>query len=133
MAAIEPNTLYQLLKHGYNWLSNLRRAKSARKQESVIALRRVITASRETAVYLRQYQESKKRIYKIERGLTLLWTELGFALDDLGLSKLAKRCQVTGKHWSDPAYYEEAFLEKADISLDRMERLAKELLLELEA
>jgi hypothetical protein len=130
---MEANTLYQLLKHGYNWLSNLSRAKAARKQESITALRRVITASRETAVYLRQYTEHKKRDYKVERSLTLLWTELGFALDDLGLTKLAKRCQVTGKHWSDPSYYQEDFLAKADISLDRMERLAKELLIELDA
>lgn len=128
MATIADNFLYQSIRHCSNWLVNLARARVQRKEESTNALRKVVTASRETAVYLRQMQETQKRVYKVERDLTVLWTDLGYALEDLGLSKLAKRCQVTGKHWSDPDYYEEAFLEKADVGLEKMERMAKDLL-----
>ena len=131
MDAISSKTLYELFKHGLSWLSNLKRANEQRKQQSVKALRSVITASRETAVYMRQLNESGKRDHSIERHLALLWTDLGFALEDLGLNKLATRCQIKGKHWSDPSHYDEEFLGKADVSLDRMERMAKATLREI--
>ena len=60
--------------------------------------------------------------------LTVLWTELGFALQDLGIEKLAKRCQIKGKEWSNPEDYNPGFFAKADMSLERMERMAKEIL-----
>jgi hypothetical protein len=131
MAALTGNGLAQLLGHAIRWLANLRRARDARKRESILALRRVITAARETAVYLRQLHQ-QQRDHDVERRLTVLWTELGFALQDLGLSKLAKRCHVTGKHWAVPDHYREDYLRQADIGLERMEQLAAELLAEIE-
>jgi len=131
MEAVTSVYLWALIKHGYNWLSNLRRAKGSRKQQSVQALRNVILAARETAVYIRQLNETGQRDHIVERRLAVLWTDLGFTLSDLGLSKLAKRCQIKGKDWADPSHYDQAFLERADVKLDRMERLANELLYEL--
>jgi len=131
MDVLSTEALGELFNHGSKWLLNLRRAKQARKLASVAALRKVITSSRETAVYVRQLNDRGKRDHKTERHLSLLWTELGFALEDLRINKLAKRCQIKGKHWSDPEHYGSDFLDKADISLDRMERIAVELLNEI--
>ena len=125
---INAGLLWNLFKHVRSWLANLDRANLERKKQSIKALRGIITASRETAVYIRQMKDTGKRVHKVERQLSVLWTELGYALEDLGMNKLAKRCQIKGKHWSDPAHYDEEFLEKADVSLERMEGLANEIL-----
>ncbi|WP_305910026.1 hypothetical protein Q9L42_002405 [Methylomarinum sp. Ch1-1] len=131
MEPISARLLWDIFKHVRAWLANLHRAGDKRKQQSIRALRDIICASRETAVYMRYIDENNARDLKMESHLTLLWTELGFALEDLGIRKLAKRCQIQGKQWSDPAHYDEDFINKADISLDRMERLAKEILREI--
>ena len=131
MDALTTKVLGDLFNHGFKWLINLRRAKPQRKQESIHALRQVITASRETAVYVRQLNDNGNRDHETERHLSLLWTDLGFTLEDLGISKLAKRCQIKGKHWSDPGHFDKEFLKKADFSLDKMEKLAGELLAEI--
>ncbi len=131
MPEFSTRILIELLNHATRWLSNLRRADSQRQIQSIKALRKVITASRETSVYLRQLAATEKPDHATERHLSVLWTELGFALEDLGLDRLAKRCHVTGKHWSDPAFYDKDFLAKADISLERMERIARSLLSDL--
>jgi hypothetical protein len=133
MELINSASLYALFKHGLQWLGNLRRAKRSRLEESVGALRQVITASRETAVYLRQVKETGKPDHSVERHLTVLWTQLGFTLKDLGLDKLAKRCQVTGMRWADPARFDKEFLDKADVSLERMEQLARAILAGIES
>ena len=125
MEALTTKILGDLFNHGYKWLLNLRRAKTERKKESIQALRQVVTASRETAVYIRQLNDNGNRDHNTERHLSLLWTDLGFALEDLGIKKLAKRFQIKGKHWSNPRHYDKEFLDKADISLDKMEKLAE--------
>ena len=47
------------------------------------------------------------------------------SLSDLGLSKLARRCEISGRYWADPSTFDAVFLDKADVGL---ERLALELL-----
>ena len=131
MDSLSSKVLGELFNHGSRWLLNLRRAKGERKQASVTALRKVITSSRETAVYIRQLNDSGERDHNTERHLSVLWTELGFALEDLGILKLAKRCQIKGKHWSNPSHYDKDFLDKADVSLERMECVAREVLAEI--
>ena len=123
-------SLWSLIRHAGSWLGNLRRAGQARLIQSRAALRGVIVASRRTRAYLRSVEETGRKEHAQEAELSALWSELGFALQDLGLSKLAKRCDITGRYWSDPRIFDEAFLEKADIGLERMERLALELLAE---
>lgn len=88
---------WELAKHAASWLTNLKRAKHARKRESIDALRKVVVAARRTAVYLRQMRDTGQRHHATELELTTLWTELGYALEDLGIEKLAKRCRITGK------------------------------------
>jgi len=131
MDIISAELLWDIFKHIRSWLANLNRAGDERKRESVAALRGIITASRETAVYIRQMKDTGTHNYNTENHLSLLWTELGFALEDLKLDKLARRCKIKGKHWANPEHYDENFLKKADISLERMEQLARVMLINI--
>lgn len=131
MDTITAKLLWEILKHARSWLANLDRAGKERKEQSIRAVRDVITASRETAVYIRRMKETGSRCHDAEARLSVLWTELGFALQDIGINKLAKRCQIKGKHWANPNYYDQDFLQKADISLDKMEKLANEILAQI--
>jgi len=128
MDGVTTGLLWDIFKHIRSWLANLDRAGESRKLQSIQALRDVITAARETAVYLRQVKDSGRPNHKTEAHLSVLWTKLGFALEDLGISKLAKRCQIKGKQWSDPEHYDADFINRADISLERMEQLARQIL-----
>lgn len=125
---LNPLALWALIKHASRWLTNLSRAKSERRQASIVALRKVVIAARRTAVYVRQLNDTKNRHYATEAELSVLWTELSFALEDLQLNTLAKRCLISGKHWADPAQMDEDFLIKADIGLTRIEQLANQLI-----
>jgi hypothetical protein len=126
-------SLWELAKHGGTWLSNLKRAKHKRKHESINAVRSVVIAAQQTSVYTRQLNETGKRSHKTERELSKLWSELGYELQDIGISKLAKRCLIKGKHWADPTRMDKEFLVKADVGLERMEQLANEILEEYDA
>lgn len=128
MDGITATLLWDIFKHVSSWLSNLDRAGKSRKLQSIKALRGVITAARETAVYLRHIKESGKPDHTTEARLAVLWTELGFALEDLGIDRLAKRCQIKGGLWANPKQYDTDFIAKADISLARMEQLARQIL-----
>lgn len=75
--------------------------------------------------------ENGQRDMRKEEEIALLWTELGFELHDLKIDKLAKRCRIKGKHWANPKNSDKEYIKKADISLERMERLANECLLEI--
>ena len=120
-----------IITHVKKWVTNLLRAKSERKKQSKEALRAVIRAVRETTIYLRDLREGGKKSIKKERELSLLWTELSFKLDDLGLKKLANRCSLKGRYWADPAAFDKAFLNRADIRLSEIEKLAYASLKEL--
>ena len=132
MPELTTPTLWELFKNGVTWLANLKRANKARKQESRQAVRSIITAARETSVYIREMHDTGQRNHDKEALLSNLWTKLGFQLQDLRIDKLAKRCQIKGKYWSDPYHYDGDFMEKADVSLERMERLAREILAEID-
>jgi hypothetical protein len=112
-----------LLVHAAKWLWNLRRAGLERKRESLEALRGVIQAVRRTTVYLRALNDGQSSLDE-ERELSLLWTALSFRLQDLKLYALAKKCEIKGRHWADPSAFDTVFIEKADIKLETMERLA---------
>ena len=121
-----------LLSHIKKWLSNLSRASDARKQESKTALREVIKAVRQTTVYVRGLNGGEKKSVRREGELSLLWTELSFRLEDLGLHKLAKRCRIKGVYWADPGALDKDFLHKADVRLSDIERLALQSLKDLQ-
>ncbi len=124
--------LWELIKHLGQWLSNLNRAGEKRKLESIEALRAVILAARDTTVYVRKINDTGMQDHHEEARLALMWTELGFRLSDLGLSKLAKRCDIKGRYWSNPDQFDTDFLNKADISLVKMEKLARQMVSEIE-
>lgn len=121
-----------LLSHVKKWLSNLSRASDARKRESKAALREIIKAVRQTTVYVRGLKEGEKKSIKREGELSLLWTELSFRLEDLGLHKLAKRCHIKGMYWADPAAMDKTFFQQADVRLSDIERLALQSLQDLQ-
>ena len=131
MASLTANLLWELFKHLRQWLVNLDRAGEQRKRESIEALRAVTLAARATRVYLRRLADTARADHAEEARLSELWTGLGFKLKDLGLGALAKRCDVTGRYWSDPSQLDREFLDKADVGLERMEQLARRLLAEL--
>lgn len=131
MDVITTKTLWEILKHAKSWLTNLDRASNERKKQSVRAVRNVITALRETAVYIRSMKDTGNCNHDTEAHLSILWTELSFALQDIGINKLAKRCQIKGMLWANPNHYDQDFLQKADISLESMEKLANEILVQI--
>jgi hypothetical protein len=114
-----------ILAHVKKWVTNLLRAKSERKRQSKEALRAVIKAVRETTIYLRILREERPKSIARERKLSLLWTELSFRIENLGLEKLANRCQVMGKYWADPSDLTKDFLKGTDVHrLSDIEKLA---------
>jgi hypothetical protein len=132
MAVITDISLWELIKHLGSWLTNLRRAGSQRKEASIGALRAVILAARDTTVYVRQLNDTGLQDHHEETRLSLMWTELSFRLTDLGLNKLAKRCDIKGRFWANPNQFEDGFLDKADVSLEKMEQLARQMVVEIE-
>jgi hypothetical protein len=133
MEIITDISLWELVKYLKQWLVNLGRASSERKAQSIRALRSVIVAARHTRAYVRQLSDTGNQSHETEGQLSVKWTELGFELHDLGLRKLAKRCEVKGRYWADPKQFDESYLKKADIGLERMERLAKQMVAEIES
>jgi hypothetical protein len=133
MAVISDISLWALFRHLGSWLGNLSRARQKRKGESIEALRAVVVAARHTQAYLRQLEDTGQQNHATEANLAGLWTELGFRLNDLGLTKLAKRCDIRGRYWADPNILDADFLQRADIGLERMEQLARQLLAEIDA
>ena len=129
---ISDASLWQLFRHLSQWLGNLSRAKQQRQRESIEALRAVVVAARHTQAYLRQLDDTGQQNHATEAQLAALWTELGFRLSDLGLSKLAKRCDIRGRYWANPDTLDKDFLKRADIGLERMEQMALQLLAENE-
>lgn len=132
MELVTDISLWALVRHAGKWLINLRRAGKARKIESRAALRQVIVAARQTSAYIRQLKDTGVKDHGQESRLSSTWTELSFRLSDLGLSELAKRCDIKGRYWANPEELDAAFLDKADIGLERMEKLALQVLAEIE-
>ncbi len=132
MAVITDISLWELIKHLKQWLTNLNRASSARQRRSIEALRAVVIAARHTQAYVRLLNDTTNQDHKQEAKLSEMWTELGFKLTDLGLSKLAKRCDIKGRYWADPNRFDNEFLQKADVGLERMEQLARQMLAQIE-
>jgi len=132
MEVVTDISLWALFNHLKQWLINLRRAGNERKTQSIEALRSVIIVARHTSAYVRRLNDTGTQDHEKEAQLSEMWTELGFRLADLDLLKLSKRCDIKGKYWADPAHFDSEFLEKADIGLERMEQLARQLVAEIE-
>jgi hypothetical protein len=132
MAVLTDISLWELFKHLKQWLINLSRANRERQRQSVAALRAVVIAARQTQAYLRLLHDSALQDHAQEAKLSEMWTALGFELTDLGLTKLAKRCDIKGRYWANPDRFDHDFLQKADVGLERMEQLARQMIAEIE-
>ncbi|PKI07696.1 hypothetical protein CXF78_04175 [Shewanella sp. 11B5] len=124
-------SLWELIKHAGSWVSNLKRANDDRKKASMDALQKVVEASRKTGIYLREVEETGQINREKEGELSMLWTELGFLLERLKLEKLAEKCHIKGKHWENPVKSDKDMLSKADVGLEKVEKMALEILRDL--
>ncbi len=124
-------TSKELAQHVLKWLTNLRRAGRERQQQSLLAVHKVIALARRTKAYSRGVKAGQQD-FKAEAELAATWADLGFELKRLGLKALAKKCDVTSRYWADPQQFSPAFLVEADISFDSVERLARQLEVQIE-
>ena len=76
MAVITDISLWELIKHLKQWLTNLNRANSARQRRSIEALRAVVIAARHTQAYVRLLNDTTNQDHKQEAKLSEMWTEL---------------------------------------------------------
>jgi hypothetical protein len=112
--------------HVATWLRNLSRAKSARQQESLLAIGKVISALRMTQAYSRGLQEGLKN-HTTEGEIAAQWTDLAHELERLGLQSLAKKCDISGRYWADSSQFDAQFLKQAKTDLASVEKLARDL------
>jgi hypothetical protein len=120
--------LIPLLTHAYRWLVNLRRASRGRRQASVRALQQLVKVARQTAVYLRHKEQDGKPDPQLEMALCDAWGDLSFRLKELGLTALAKKCDVRSRLWAWPDTYDSDYVRKAAVQLDTIEKEARHLL-----
>ena len=127
--------LLTIITHLKKWVTNLLRAKKARKDESKDALEAVILAIRETQIYLRDLRErgKKAKSIKTEKHLSLFWTKLSFSAGSIHLEKLAESCNTLGKYWADSADLSKELLNSEIIykRLSEIENIARDNLKQL--
>ncbi|WP_026958566.1 hypothetical protein [Aliagarivorans taiwanensis] len=121
-------SLWELGKHAISWVSNLRRAKLARRQQSLNALRQVVVAAQKTQIYLQHLDQHGDELMEQQLALAEQWTALSFELDDLGLGKLASRCRMRGSEWASFADAPAEQTEILTMGLARLQRDALEIL-----
>lgn len=121
-------SLWELGKHAISWVNNLRRAKLARRQQSLNALRQVVVAAQKTQIYLQHLDQHADDLIEQQLALAEQWTALSFELDDLGLGKLASRCRMRGSEWASFADAPAEQTEKLTMGLARLQRDALEIL-----
>ncbi|WP_026972851.1 hypothetical protein [Aliagarivorans marinus] len=121
-------SLWELGKHAISWVNNLRRAKLARRQQSLNALRQVVVAAQKTQIYLQHLDQHGDDLMEQQLALAEQWTALSFELDDLGLGKLASRCRMRGSEWASFADAPAEQTEKLTMGLARLRRDALEIL-----
>jgi hypothetical protein len=124
--AASAGSLLSLGKYLLQWLNSLSRASAERKAECINALDRTIAATRETMRYCRERDRGKESS-TTEARLATMWTTLGFEFENVGIPKLAKRCDIKGRYWAAPDKFSDEWLDQADITLESVERLARQL------
>lgn len=125
-AASTVATAKAIAGHVGRWLANLRRAGDARRQQSLRAVNAAVSLLRQTQAYARGLKAGKQD-FNMESRLAGSWADLSFELAQLKLPALAKKCDLMSRFWADPAAFPPAFLADADIGFAAVERLAREL------
>lgn len=123
---ISAQTATALGKYLVQWLRGLMRASEQRKRDCEHAIDSVIAGVRRTQAYCRARDKGQINA-ETEASLAAMWTELGFQLEALGVKKLAKRCDVSGRYWASPEQFSKEWLDQADIGFDSVEKLARQL------
>ena len=121
-----------LARYLLQWLRGLAQASEDRKRECLHAVEAVLAATRRTQRYLEE-RERGQTDPRTEAQLAVMWTELGFQLEGLGIKKLAKRCDVKGMYWSNRRKFEAEWWQQADIGLEAVARLARQLRAHIQA
>ncbi len=121
-----PATAKEIASHVGRWLVNLRRASDERKLQSLRAVNKVVSLVRMTAAYSRGLKAGKQD-FNTEAILAGQWSELAFELTQLKLDALAKKCDLKSRYWASPEQFSPGFLSDADISFDTVERLARDM------
>ncbi len=125
-------TVIALAKFLGQWLYGLKKASDARKTECLEAIDLVIIATRKTQAYSRAKDEGKANP-RTEEELAMLWADLGIQLEQLKVRKLAKRCDIKGKYWANPKQFSTEWLAQADIGLEAVDRLARQMKAQIQA
>ena len=133
---IEPTlpakTAITLGKFLIQWMRGLTRASDERKKNCLQAIEAVIVATRRTQAYCRA-RDAGTPDPRTEEDLAMLWTRLGFQLNGLKVTKLAKRCDVKGRYWASPEKFSKEWLDQADIGLESVDRVARQLKAQIQA
>lgn len=129
---IAEGTLALLIKEIVGWLAGLRRASDQRKRECLEAVESVVAGVRRTEAYCRA-RDGGETSLKTEGQLAEMWTKIGFKLRGVGVTDLAKRCDVKGRYWANPKKFSEEWWDAADIGLAAVERLAHQIRARVEA
>lgn len=116
--------------HVTKWLVNLKRANRERQEQSLRAVNMVTSLARRTRAYSRGIAAGQQN-YSTEADLAASWSDVSFELELLGLSVLAKKCDLKSRYWADPQQFFSGSLAEADISFETVERLARELVVQI--
>lgn len=107
-------------------MQSLSKASVERKEKCVQAIDGVLAATRRTRRYSRERDAGRVDAME-EAHLSVMWTDLGARLEAVGLRKLAKRCDVKGLYWAYPDSNPDDWWDAADITLESVERLARQI------
>ena len=129
---LSASTAIALSKFLSQWMRGLGRASCKRKNECLAAIDAVIVATRRTQAYSRTRTDGMSDP-KTEESLAMLWTKLGLKLEKLKVKKLAKRCDIKGRYWADPKRFSNEWLAQADVGLESVDRLARQLKTQIHA
>ena len=89
-------------------------------------------AARLTRAYVRLLSNTGKLFYGIAVRHSVKWTTLVFGLSDLTLAKRYTRCEIRAETVLILISLRRPFLEKADVVLDPMENLDRQMVAETE-
>lgn len=123
-------TAKEIADHVGKWLVNLKRAGEERQLQSLRAVNKVVSLVRKTMAYSRGLKAGKQD-FNTEADLAAEWSELSFELAQLKLHALAKKCDLMSRYWANPEQFSPAFLAEADISFETVERLARDLTIQI--
>jgi hypothetical protein len=108
-------------------ISNYNIAKVQRNERYKLAVLAIATAADETRMYLRDSKEQRVRDNTKEAYLSKLWRQSAVELMEFD-DNLAKRCEMKGEFWSDPASWSRKDIASARILLKDISEQVRQLI-----